>query len=125
MAKSTVRTRLDIIKQLSEKFDISTEQARNIVRTVLDEIVEAAIEHGKIEIRRFGTFKITRRAARVARNPRTNQQMKLPPRYVLTFDPSEIVLEKVARHYHIENESDSSTEHKTNLNEKQQFPFNS
>ncbi len=102
MTKSTVRTRLDIIKQLSEEFGISAEQARNIVRFVLDNIIDAAIENGRMEIRRFGTFKITHRAARVARNPRTNQQMRIPPRYVLTFEPSEIVLEKVAQHYRVD-----------------------
>ncbi len=125
MAKSTVRTRLDIIKQLSEEFGISTEQARNIVRTVLDGIVEAAIEHGRIEIRRFGTFKITHRAARVARNPRTNQQMILPPRYVLTFEPSEIVLEKVSQHYASETKSQMSEQTETQQKslEKQEFPF--
>ncbi len=121
MAKTTVRTRLDIIKQLSEEFGVPVEQSRQIVRTVLERIIDAAIEHGRIEIRRFGTFKIAHRAARVARNPRTNQQMRIPPRYVLTFEPSEIVLEKVAQHYGDENEASKPLAPPA---EKQKFPFN-
>jgi len=122
MAKSTVRTRFDIIKQLSNEFGIPVEQSRQIVRTVLDRIIEATIEHGRIEIRRFGTFKIAHRAARVARNPRTNQQIRIPPRYVLTFEPSEIVIDKVAQYYG--TEEDLSTSIISQITKKQQFPFN-
>ncbi len=99
MTELAIRTRLDIIKRISSDFGVSVEKSRNIVQDVLDGIVQATIEHGRLEVRRFGTFKITHRAARVARNPRTNEELRIPPRYVLTFEPSDKVAEKVEKHY--------------------------
>lgn len=93
------RTKNDIIKQLADRYDMDSVRARQVVGDVLDGIVEAALEFGRIEIRRFGTFKVCRRAARSARNPQTNEPLRLPPRYVLTFDPSEKVATQVADRY--------------------------
>ncbi|NLX06239.1 MAG: HU family DNA-binding protein [Phycisphaerae bacterium] len=94
-----IRTKNDIIKQLTERHDLDSARARRVVTEVLNGIVEATLEHGRIEIRRFGTFKVCRRASRVARNPRTNEPLRLPPRYVLTFEPSERVSNKVSQRF--------------------------
>jgi nucleoid DNA-binding protein len=99
MTETVVRTKRDIISQLTRDFQLDTSQSRKVVQTVLNGIVEAALEHGRIEIRRFGTFKILHRAPRVARNPRTNEELRLPSRFVITFEPSDQLSEKVVRHY--------------------------
>jgi DNA-binding protein HU-beta/integration host factor subunit beta len=102
MADSSVRTKRDIINQITHDFHLDTSQARKVVQTVLNGIVAATLEHSRIEIRRFGTFKIIHRAARVARNPRTNEELRLPPRYVITFEPSDQLSAKVDKRYGVE-----------------------
>jgi len=110
MTQTAVRTKRDIITQLTREFHLDTVQARKAVQTVLNGIVDATMEHGRIEIRRFGTFKILHRAARVARNPRTNEELRLPPRYVIAFEPSDQLSQKVVDRFmnvppkHVEKE---------------------
>jgi len=45
---------------------------------------------------------VLHRAARVARNPRTNEELRLPPRYVITFEPSDQLSAKVLKRYGVE-----------------------
>jgi integration host factor subunit beta len=99
MTDAVVRTKRDIITQLTRDFQLDTTQSRKVVQTVLNGIVNAALDHGRIEIRRFGTFKILHRAPRVARNPRTNEELRLPARFVISFEPSDQLTAKVEQHY--------------------------
>jgi DNA-binding protein HU-beta/integration host factor subunit beta len=103
MTQAAVRTKRDIITQLTREFHLDTVQARKAVQTVLNGIVDATMEHGRIEIRRFGTFKILHRAARVARNPRTNEELRLPPRFVIAFEPSDQLSQKVMERFMTES----------------------
>ena len=59
----------------------------SVVQKTLDYITESLIAGKTIEFRDFGVFEIRRRAARVARNPRTNVAMRLSPRNVVVFQP--------------------------------------
>jgi len=90
-----MRTKNDIIRRLVDAQHLTAPQARQAVQTVLDGIIEAVLTHERIELRRFGTFRIRRRAARMARNPRTNTAFPLSPRCTLTFVPSDMVAERV------------------------------
>jgi nucleoid DNA-binding protein len=94
-----IRTKNDIIKKLMGRYGLDSANARQVVSDVLSGIVDAALEHGRIEIRRFGTFRIAERASRVARNPRTNEPLRLPARHVLTFEPSDKVVDRIASRY--------------------------
>ncbi len=125
MVELAARTKVDLIKRISREFNLPSQEARKIVQMVLDGIIEGAIETGRVEIRRFGTFKIQHRSARVARNPRTNEELRLPPRYVLTFEPSDIVTEKVAKRYGQQSFPSEKQLPETQKTEptKQIFPF--
>jgi len=94
-----MRTKNDIIKKLTERHALDSASARQVVADVLNGIVEATLDHGRIEIRRFGTFRVCLRASRVARNPRTNEPLRLPPRHVMTFEPSDKVIDQIAQRY--------------------------
>lgn len=126
MVDTPIRTKVDLIRHISKEFSLPNSEARKIVQRVLDGIIDGAIEAGRVEIRRFGTFKVQHRSARVARNPRTNEELKLPPRYVLTFEPSDIVEEKVEKRYKNEqptNEQLKINEEQQDKKDKEEFPF--
>ncbi len=57
---------------------------------------EALADQNNIEIRGFGTFKVRRRKARVARNPRTGERVEVPARSVPVFKPSKDLRERVS-----------------------------
>lgn len=54
-----------------------------------DEIKRRVAEgNGKLTLIGTGTFKMTEKAARVARNPRTGEAVNVPAKTVLTFKAS-------------------------------------
>jgi len=80
-------TKKQIAKEISTRYGIDQSLSKKIVQHVLDAIVRSLVENGRIELRNFGVFEIRRRAARTARNPRTNQPLRVPPKTVVTFQP--------------------------------------
>ena len=80
-------TKKQIVKDLSQRYGVDQAVTRKIVQGVLDAVVGSLAEEGRIELRNFGVFEVRRRASRVARNPRTNEPIRLPPRTVVVFQP--------------------------------------
>ena len=48
-----------------------------IVSTIFDEISNALARGDRVELRGFGAFSVKQRAARVARNPRTGEAVRV------------------------------------------------
>jgi len=42
----------------------------------------------RIQLPNMGTFKVTKRSARVVRNPRTNAKLNVPAKKVVKFKPA-------------------------------------
>lgn len=68
--------------------DITADQAREIVDTVLDGIASLTRSHDMLVIRNFGTFAMRHRRATSTRNPRTGDPMTIPARTFITFRES-------------------------------------
>jgi integration host factor subunit beta len=61
----------------------------NMVMNETVDAIAAMLSRGeKVEIRGFGTFKITHRAARQARNPRDGSAISIAAKDVITFKPA-------------------------------------
>ncbi|MBC8455700.1 integration host factor subunit beta, partial [bacterium] len=59
-------------------------------------VLSYRLEQGdRLEFRGFGSFFIKRRAPKDARNPGTNEIVKVPERYVPVFKPSKILRDRV------------------------------
>ncbi len=68
-----------------------------IVNTVLEEIA-AALERGdRVELRGFGSFGVKQRPGRLGRNPRTGEQVRVPPKHVPFFKAGKELRERLNR----------------------------
>jgi len=87
--------------ELVSKVAKSTNQSKALTREVLDKFLEAVGDTlsagNNIEIRGFGSFKVKKRKARVARNPRTGEQINIPSRFAPAFKPSRNLLKQAAK----------------------------
>ena len=63
-------------------------RARDDVRWFFDAITEALRRGDEVHIHGFGTFKLQQRAARMGRNPRTGEAVRVAARKVIRFAPS-------------------------------------
>ena len=88
-------TKKDIVKTISWDTGLTQLQVKEIVQRTFDEIIEALVSEGKIELRNFGVFKVTKRAARPARNPRTGDPVHVPAKCVVTFKAGKEMEERV------------------------------
>jgi nucleoid DNA-binding protein len=80
-------TKKEIVKTISEEIKQTQQETKKIVQKTLDAIIEALLVEGRVELRRFGVFEVKKRGARNARNPRTNQKVAVPAKYVVSFKP--------------------------------------
>ena len=80
-------TKKDIVKTIAEQIDLPQLRTKELVQRTFDALIEALVRERKIELRNFGVFKIKRREARVARNPRTGARVTVPAKSVVTFKP--------------------------------------
>ncbi len=87
----------DLVSKVAE----STNQSKVVTRKILDNFLEAVGDTlaagNNIEIRGFGSFKVKKRKAQVARNPRTGEPVNIPSRFVPAFKPSRNLLKRVAK----------------------------
>ena len=77
-------TKQDIVKKVSKKLDINSDEVKVIFESVLETISEIICQENylsRIEIRNFGVFEVKPTKAKPkARNPKTNEEIYVPPR---------------------------------------------
>ena len=93
--ETQVVTKKEIVRTISEEIGLTQLQTKEIVQKTFNAIVEALVSERRIELRNFGVFEVKRRAPRKARNPRTNEKVFVPEKYVVTFKPGKEMEERV------------------------------
>src|ERR1700676_5280748 len=77
----------ELIDVLTDKLGSDRREATAAVENIIDTIVRAVHRGDSVTISGFGVFEQRRRAARVARNPRTGETVKVKPTSVPAFRP--------------------------------------
>jgi integration host factor subunit beta len=92
-------TKADLVEQVSDAIGpgLTRKECALVVDGFLNAVKAALVGGESIEIRGFGTFKVEARKPRVARNPRTGAQVKVPSRDVPVFKPSRQLRERVEK----------------------------
>ena len=88
-------TKADIVNEISNKTGLTKIETEVVINSLVASISESLMRGERVDIRGFGSFYIKKREAREARNPATNQVIKLSERFVPFFKVSKILKEKV------------------------------
>lgn len=81
-------TRSELVNALRERFpQLSAEDAKQCVSSILDSITSALARNDRIEIRGFGSFRLNYRPPRTGRNPKTGVTALVPAKYSPRFKP--------------------------------------
>jgi DNA-binding protein HU-beta len=75
-------TKADIVDVISTNTGLTKIETEAVVNGFMDTVIEAMKSGENIELRGFGSFKVVKRAQRVARNPKTNEEVIVPEQYV-------------------------------------------
>ncbi len=77
----------DIVNRVSRELGIAKVKAEQAVESVFDSL-KAAMQRGdRIELRGFGVFMVKPRKSGIGRNPRTGDQVPIPPGKTVRFKP--------------------------------------
>jgi integration host factor subunit alpha len=75
--------------------NLSRAEVRRIFDDTLEEISDALLRGENVKLRTFGIFKVRSKGARIGRNPKTGVDATIPPRRVITFKASPLLLQRV------------------------------
>jgi DNA-binding protein HU-beta len=81
-------TKADIVDVIASATGLTKVETEAVVDGFITTVINAMKEGKNIEIRGFGSFKVKKRKGRVARNPRTGQQVMVGEHFVPTFKVS-------------------------------------
>ena len=79
--------KLDIVNAVVNKTGVSRTKAEQAVETVFQTMKTALGKGERIELRRFGVFNVRPRKTGIGRNPRTGQEVSIPPGKAVRFKP--------------------------------------
>ncbi len=80
--------RSELVQALCSKLpELPPHDIKLAVNCMLDYMGEALQSGERIEIRDFGSFNLRQRPPRIARNPKTGEQVALPAQTVVHFKP--------------------------------------
>lgn len=79
--------KLDIVNAVVERTKINRTRAEQAVETVFEAMKNALGRGQRIELRRFGVFNVKPRKTGIGRNPRTGEEVSIPPGKAVRFKP--------------------------------------
>ncbi len=88
-------TKADIVGIVAEGVGLTKIETQAVVDGFLATIKYALQNHQRVDLRGFGNFVVVKRKARVARNPGTNEEIRIPPQNAVVFKPSQELKELI------------------------------
>ena len=79
--------KIDIVTEVSKVADITKVKAEVAVDAVFDALRMSMQRGERIELRGFGVFQVKPRKRGIGRNPRTGEEVRIPPGRTIRFRP--------------------------------------
>ena len=86
----------ELVAEVAKLADLNKKQADAAVAAVIDAVTYALKKGEKVQLVGFGSFAAKERAARMGRNPKTKEEIKIPATKVATFKAGKALKDAVA-----------------------------
>lgn len=94
--ESNSLTRARLVQEIySDDLHCTRKDLRNIVDSVFSIMAAALLEEREVKISGFGKLKTKHKSARVGRNPKTEEQLIISRRKIVSFQPSRLLTQKL------------------------------
>ena len=87
--------KVELVEAVAEKAGLTKAEATKAVDATFAVITEALSKGNKVPLLGFGTFDISKRAAREGRNPRTGETVQIAARNAVVFKAGSALKESV------------------------------
>ena len=88
-------TKKELVDRIAEKTHTKRLVVKPVIQSFLDEIIRELAKNNRLEFRDFGVFEPRLRAARKARNPKTQQAVGVPAARVVRFKVGRLMKQRV------------------------------
>lgn len=85
----------ELIRSVASKCDFTNKDVTAVVNTLFEEITNALIAGEDVKVSDFGKLSVSERKARVCRNPKTGEEIKVPANKSAKFTPSKALKVKL------------------------------
>ena len=85
----------DLIELIAKGASISKVKAESAINITLESMRKSLKRGEQVQLMGFGTFSVTKRAARTGRNPQTGKPIKIAARKVARFKPGKELIAAV------------------------------
>ena len=87
----------ELITAAAEVAGLSKKDTETALTAILDTIAGTLKKGDKVQLVGFGSFEVKERAARIGRNPKTKEQIKIPASVVPVFKAGKALKDTVAK----------------------------
>ncbi len=94
--KAKTITKKDLVDRIAEQSGNKRVVVKTIIQQFLNEIIKELSAGNRLEFRDFGVFEVRPRAARMARNPKTNQKVQVPSKRTVKFKVGRLMKEQLS-----------------------------
>ena len=88
-------TKADIVNKVSKMTGLTKVEVEAVFDGIIVSVSEALKLGDRIDIRGFGSFQVKKRKARDARNPATQELLRLEERFIPVFKVSNLLKDKI------------------------------
>jgi DNA-binding protein HU-beta len=85
----------ELVAAVAEKTGASKKDSEKLVSAVFETITNALVAGDKVALVGFGAFEVKERPARIGRNPRTKEEIKIPATRAAAFKPGKALKDAV------------------------------
>lgn len=104
--------KLDIVNRVADRTGVPKMKAEQAVDALFNSMKEALARGERIELRGFGVFVVKPRKRGIGRNPRTSEEVAIPPGKTIRFKPGK---ELQARGFSADDDANANGADETNV----------
>jgi DNA-binding protein HU-beta len=87
----------ELIAAVAEKTGLTKKDAERVVSATFETVTESLKKGDKVSVSGFGIFEVKTREARIGRNPRTKEEIKIPATKLPAFKASKTLKDLIAK----------------------------
>ena len=77
--------KIEIVNRIADETGLTKVKAEQAVDAILEEIKDGLQRGEPVTLRRFGSFEVREKRARMGRNPKTGEEAGIPARRIVRF----------------------------------------
>lgn len=88
-------TRMHLVAAIHNQIGFSKQISSTLVDAFFERLKDSLLAEKDVMISQFGRFSVRQKAARMGRNPKSNESVKIAKRCMVSFKPSKSLRDKI------------------------------